>query len=132
MTDWKRKKLWLEQETGQLYTQKYLLLRVTSIIRKIVSNNCPGEKNRKNGISYFKLSDQLFQMTAFTLKIYLRFWTTICNHVVRWFCIKDANQLKKIKLINKINKNFGKFPGEVTWILGIIDVDGVYPNIPHG
>ena len=44
MTDWKRKKLWLEQETGQLYTQKYLLLRVTSIIRKIVSNNCPGEK----------------------------------------------------------------------------------------
>ena len=54
MTDWKRKKLWLEQGTGQLYTQKYLLLRVTSIIRKIVSNNCPGEKKQKEW-------DQLFQ-----------------------------------------------------------------------
>ena len=36
MTDWKRKRLWLEQEIGQLYTQKYILLRVTSTIRKIV------------------------------------------------------------------------------------------------
>ena len=37
MIDWKRKKLWLEQETGQLYTLKQnILLKVTSTTRKTI------------------------------------------------------------------------------------------------
>ena len=37
MIDWKRKKLWFEQETGQLYTLKQnILLKVTSTTRKTI------------------------------------------------------------------------------------------------
>ena len=37
MIDWKRKKLWFEQETGQLHTLKQnILLKVTSATRKTI------------------------------------------------------------------------------------------------
>ena len=40
MTDWKRKKLWLEQETGQVYT----CLKNTDTTEKQLKQQ-PGEKN---------------------------------------------------------------------------------------
>ena len=40
-------------------------------------------------------ADQLFQTAAFTLRIYLHFWTTICNHLLRGlnliFTLKGLN-----------------------------------------
>ena len=47
MTDWKRKKLWLEQETGQVYTR----LKNTDTTEKQLKQQ-PGEKKlkKKNGI----------------------------------------------------------------------------------
>ena len=37
MPDWRRKKIWLEKKTGQVYRQKsYLSLKVTSAIPNII------------------------------------------------------------------------------------------------
>ena len=68
--------------------------------------------------------DQLFQTTAFTLRIYLHLWTTICNYLLRRLNLKDTNHF-----LNKIKKT-GKFPEGA--ILCTMDVVGLYPNIPHG
>ena len=45
MIDWERNKLWLEQETGQIYTR----LKSTSTRLKITKNSGREKKNLKNG-----------------------------------------------------------------------------------
>ena len=45
MTDWERNKLWLEQETGQIYTR----LKSTSTRLKITKNNGREKKIKNNG-----------------------------------------------------------------------------------
>ena len=46
MTDWKRKKLWLEQETGQVYTR----LKNTSTTLKTIKTTAGRKKIKNNGI----------------------------------------------------------------------------------
>ena len=46
MTDLKKKKLWVEQETGQIYTPKKNLLKVRSTTRKTIKTTA-GRKNLK-------------------------------------------------------------------------------------
>ena len=70
--------------------------------------------------------DQLFQASAFTLKIYLLFWTTISNHLFQRVnpYINNNNHF-----LNK-NKKIGKLQDGP--ILCTMDVFGLYLNIPHG
>ena len=53
--------------------------------------------------------DQLFQTAAFTLRIYLHFWTTIFNHLLRGLNLILGTL---IIFLNKMNK-IGKLPEEV-------------------
>ena len=47
MTDWKRKKLWLEQKSSQVYTQKIYIIKVLSATRKQFKTTAGRKKDKK-------------------------------------------------------------------------------------
>ena len=79
-------------------TLSYILLEILNVLDSIFY-----QKFINAYMTYW--IDQFFQTAALTLRIYLHFWTTTCNHLLRGLniIIKDTNHfLNKIRKIGKL------------------------------